>query len=68
MAAVKQAQRLFVAKSSFSVEHNGVQMMASPRDEPRSEDDPLYKAVPHMFRAWEPVEQATAAPGEKRTR
>lgn len=43
-------------------------------DEPWLADDPAVKALPHLFRddpfdprGTQPIEQATAAPGEKRT-
>ncbi len=63
-----QTRRLFVAKSSFSVDHKGANRMVSPRDEPVTDEDPIYKQVPHMYREWQPVEQATASPGEQRKR
>jgi D-aminopeptidase len=43
--------------------HNGVPITVRDGDE-YANDDPIVAAFPWMF--TEPVEQATAAPGEKR--
>jgi hypothetical protein len=66
----KQPKRYFVAKESMSGVIDGAPFVANPSDLPLAEDDPRVKAYPQHFVEYETpdVEQATAAPGERRNR
>jgi hypothetical protein len=61
---------LYQVKDSFITSHKGAEV-AYTKGELVPGDDPGYKRAPHLFealtvRGQAPVEQATAAPGEKR--
>jgi len=62
--------RLFVARRSFVTHVDGHQVVVRAGHTHVTEDDPRYLANPQAFRLMDPedppVEQATAAPGEKR--
>ncbi len=64
----KQPQRLYVPRESFSGVVDGSPFTVTPQDMPISEENPWRKAYPDLFREYEPVEQSTSAPGERRIR
>lgn len=59
--------RLYRATTSFACEINGVERFIRG-GEVLPSSDPVIKALPDYFEAETPVEEATAAPGEKRKR
>jgi hypothetical protein len=61
-------RKFYVARESFSGSIKGVPFVVNPSEAPVPEDDERVKAYPNLFAEWRPVEQATAAPGEKRER
>jgi hypothetical protein len=60
-------RKAFRAVTSFVAEVDGVQRFVRPGELVAS-TDPLVKRHPELFTEEIPVEQATAAPGEKRGR
>jgi hypothetical protein len=64
-----KAPRLYVAKDSFSgVFKDGTPYVVNPGQQPMTENDERFRANPEMFLEYQPVEQTTAAPGERRNR
>ena len=62
------AAKIVVARESFVAEHEGRELLVSAGTRVRA-GHPLAKAHPDLFEPAEPrpdIEQATAAPGEKR--
>lgn len=66
--ATKEATRWVVAKDSVTGTVDGAPFVRNPGDKPLPDDDPIVQKYRDHFVDFEPIEQATAAPGEKRNR